>query len=271
MQTQLLTINDEKIFLYDTGKGSVTLLFLHGAFIHRQYWLAQIDHFASCYRVVAPDLAGHGASSHERAEWSIQEYGRDIQELMQALNLRNVVLIGHSFGADVMLETVALDPSRIIGLVDVDHFKAVGNPPPAELIDQLVAGLRTDFAATAAAFARQALLSADTDDRLAQRLFADYANMNPAVGIAIFKDIPTYAAREATLLNALTHKLYLLHVSYSPTDEPALRQQLGYDYELQLLEGTCHYPMVEHAAEFNRELARVIEQLAALPRSLHLS
>ena len=271
MQAQRLTINAETISFYDAGAGDATLLFLHGAFIHKQYWLAQLGYFANHYRVVAPDLAGHGASSYNRSAWSTEAYGRDIQGLMQVLDLHDVILFGHSFGADVMLETAALDPSRIIGLVDVDHFKAVGNPPPAELIDQLVAGLRADFAATAAGFARQALLSADTDTRLVQRLFADYAMMNPAVGIAIFRAIPTYAAREATLLNALTHKLYLLHVAYSPTDESALRQQLGDGYALQLLEGTSHYPMVEHAAEFNRELARVVEQIVALPRSLHLS
>ncbi len=263
MQAQRLPINAETISFYNAGVGDVTLLFLHGAFIHKEYWLAQLNYFAGRYRVVAPDLAGHGASSHDRADWSVEAYGRDIQGLMQALDLRNVILIGHSFGADVMLETVTLDPTRIIGLIAVDHFKAVGSPPPAELIDQLVAGLRADFAPTAANFARQALLSTDTDTELAQRLFADYASMNPTVGIAIFENIPTYAAREATLLNGLTQKLYLLHVTYSPTDEVALRRHLGDQYKLRSVGGTSHYPMVEDAAAFNREVTNIVEEILA--------
>ena len=261
MQAQRLTINAETISFYDAGAGQATLLFLHGAFIHKEYWLAQLDYFAGRYRVVAPDLAGHGASSHDRTEWSPEAYGRDIQGLIQALDLRNVILVGHSFGADVMLETVTLDPARIIGLIDVDHFKAVDSPPPAELIDQLVAGLRADFAATAASFARQALLSTNTDAQLAQRLFADYTRMNHRVGINIFENIPDYAARKAILLNGLTRKLYLLHVDYSPTDVAALRQHMGNQCELHSVEGTSHYPMIEDAAGFNRELTSVVEQI----------
>ena len=38
------------------GKGDITLLFVHGAFIDQNYWLAQVDHFKQDYQVVTLDL-----------------------------------------------------------------------------------------------------------------------------------------------------------------------------------------------------------------------
>ena len=45
-----------------TGEADTTLLFVHGAFINKDYWNAQVDFFSPNYKVVTIDLAGHGKS-----------------------------------------------------------------------------------------------------------------------------------------------------------------------------------------------------------------
>src|SRR5699024_10524794 len=97
-------------------KGATTILFIHGAFIDKEYWNEQLSYFSSNYRVVAIDLAGHGNSTHNRTEWTVQNFGKDISEFIKKLSLKNVILIGHSFGTDVMLETATTHSAEVIGL-----------------------------------------------------------------------------------------------------------------------------------------------------------
>ncbi|MCB0620614.1 MAG: alpha/beta hydrolase, partial [Saprospiraceae bacterium] len=108
------------------GEADTTLLFIHGWNINKEYWQAQIDHFCPRYQVVAIDLPGFGKSGRNRSNWAIEVYGRDILQIIRTLELKNVVLIGHSMSGDVMLEAARQDPSAMIGLIGVDNFKEVG-------------------------------------------------------------------------------------------------------------------------------------------------
>ena len=262
MQAQTVAIDNETISYLDAGSGDITLLFLHGAFICKEYWTAQVQHFAKDHRVVAIDLAGHGVSTHHRTDRPISDYGKDVSSLIQTLDLKNVILIGHSFGSDVMLEAVTHDATDIIGLVEVDHLKNVGFELPPPVIEQLIASFRADFAATCEQFARSALISDATAPDLVARLLADYAKMNHEVGISLFENALGYSSREVALLKGLSHKLHSIHVNYTPTNEEALRQCLGENYSLHTIDGTCHYPMVEHPAAFNRVLEGVVGNIA---------
>ncbi len=264
MQARTLAIHGENISYLDAGHGDVTLLFLHGAFIFKEYWTAQIAHFAKSHRVVAVDLAGHGASTHQRTDLTISDYGSDVTGLIRELGLRNVILIGHSFGADVMLEAVTHDAANIIGLLELDHLKNVGSAPPPAFIEQLIAGFRADFAATCAQFARGALVSDATDPALVDRLLADYTKMNQEVGISLFQRTLDYPSREVALLEGLSQKLYSIHVNYAPTNAEALRQCLGGNYSLRTIDGTCHYPMLEHPGLLNLVLEEVVAEIRAV-------
>ena len=100
MKVGKININRENLSYFDSEKGDITLLFIHGAFINKEYWNEQLTYFSEKYRVIAIDIAGHGNSSHNRNEWTIKNYGKDISEFIKKLLLKNVVLIGHSIGAD---------------------------------------------------------------------------------------------------------------------------------------------------------------------------
>ncbi len=261
MSRETLSLPTATLSYLDIARGDTTLLFVHGAFINKSYWQAQLDHFRADYRVVALDLAGHGDSINKLPHRSVQDYATEVRALIETLSLKRVVLVGHSFGSDIALELIAADPTDIIGLVEVDHLKRVGQEPPADLIAAVVAGLRADFAGTAAAFARQALLTEHTDPALVARLFADYARTDPAAGVQIFEGIPGYAQREVELLGRLPVTLHAIHVDYAPTDEAALAQATAGHYALHRIAGTCHYPMAERSGVFNRALAEALESV----------
>ncbi len=260
-KTKKININGESLAYFDNEKGNTTLLFLHGAFINKEYWNEQLSYFSKNYRVIAVDLPGHGKSTHNKEDWTGPRFGKDISKFIQELTLQNVIIIGHSFGSDVMLETVAINDTDIIGLIEIDHMKNVGMELPKEVVDQIVQGLNADFENTCQQFAKQALLSEATDSGIVSRLLADYKEMNPEIGIPLLKYGFSYPKREAELLKGLELKLYSIHMNYAPTNEESLKKYLGDNYELHIIEGTCHYPMIESPDQLNTLLEKLFVEV----------
>ena len=89
---------------YETGgSGSPDLVFIHGWNCDRSYWSAQLPVFASTHQVMAIDLAGHGDSGVNRENWSMANFGADVAAVAQALQLEDIILVGHSMGGQVAL------------------------------------------------------------------------------------------------------------------------------------------------------------------------
>jgi pimeloyl-ACP methyl ester carboxylesterase len=98
---------------FDPSGGQTPLLFIHGAAMDGSVWQWQARAFAHRgYRVLAPDLPAHGRSPgtprHEVAALSSW-----IVALMDAANIERAVLIGHSLGSLVTLETAMRYPDRV--------------------------------------------------------------------------------------------------------------------------------------------------------------
>src|SRR5512135_680182 len=55
----------------DQGSGPVAIVFIHGGLADRTFWARQFAGLGSGYRLVALDLAGHGASGMNRKEWTV--------------------------------------------------------------------------------------------------------------------------------------------------------------------------------------------------------
>ncbi len=104
---------------------------LHGVTGHGQRFeqLAE-ERWASRFRVIAPDLRGHGESGWE-PPWSFATHVADLVETIDALGLEQPDWIGHSFGGRLILELAARHPERIRRAVLLDPAIHV-LPPIAE-------------------------------------------------------------------------------------------------------------------------------------------
>ena len=67
---------------------------------------------AGRFRVLAPDLRGHGSSSWE-PPWTIAAHVADVLETIDAAGVERAPFVGHSYGGRLMLELAALEPERI--------------------------------------------------------------------------------------------------------------------------------------------------------------
>jgi pimeloyl-ACP methyl ester carboxylesterase len=93
-----------------------SLLFIHGSGLDQSVWALQNRFFAHHgFNSLAVDLPGHGRSERPRKINRIEEYGNFVAALVEALQLTEVVLVGHSMGSLIVLDAAARSsPSKVI-------------------------------------------------------------------------------------------------------------------------------------------------------------
>ncbi|MEZ5865601.1 MAG: alpha/beta hydrolase [Geminicoccaceae bacterium] len=82
----------------------------------------QIDDFAHDHRVIAVDMRGHGRSEQVEHGYRVSRFAADLRDVLEALDLRDAVAMGHSMGCAVIwayLDTFG--PDRLAKLVLVDQ------------------------------------------------------------------------------------------------------------------------------------------------------
>jgi 3-oxoadipate enol-lactonase len=104
------------------------LLLLHSLGTSLHVWDAQADALAGRYRVIRPDLRGHGLTSVPRGPYSIAQMARDVLAALDSLGVARCHLAGLSIGGVIAQSLAAQAPGRVRALVLVDTAMAL--PPP---------------------------------------------------------------------------------------------------------------------------------------------
>ena len=95
-----------------------TIVLVHGYAGCAETWEYQINHFAHQYRVIVPDLRGHGQSDAPYTEYTMSELVADLLTIADHLNLpEQFILAGHSFGGSICAEFAASHPERLEKLI----------------------------------------------------------------------------------------------------------------------------------------------------------
>jgi 3-oxoadipate enol-lactonase len=100
----------------DPWREAGTLVLQHGFARSSKFWYAFIPHLSGQYRVVRPDLRGHGKSPVDfdtSAPHSVEDYVGDVLALLDHLELDAVHYCGESFGGIVGMALAALHPDRV--------------------------------------------------------------------------------------------------------------------------------------------------------------
>ena len=265
--TATVSVNNNGMFINHKsyGEGDFTLLFVHGWCINQTYWSKQVEALSSDYSIVTIDLPGFGESGTNRESWSIEEYGEDINAVIEQLKLNNVILIGHSMGGDIILES-ALKNAEVIALIGIDNFKDVGvefNDEIKAEIDGFVDMLKNNFSEIAPAYAEGALFQPSTDSLVKDRVTKDFKNSDSTIAVLSLEALFEYALIEARQLSTLKQKIYLINSDASPTNTDGL-DAAGVAYEVIEINSTGHYPMIEKPEEFNRLLKQAIQKIKAV-------
>jgi 3-oxoadipate enol-lactonase len=115
------TINQLQIHYQESGSGEA-ILFLHGLGSCGQDWILQFPAFEIRFRVIAPDLRGHGQTDKPPGRVRVAHLASDVLGLLDTLTVERAHVVGLSLGGCVAL-LLALDaPQRVRSLTLVNTF-----------------------------------------------------------------------------------------------------------------------------------------------------
>jgi len=111
-----VTLHGHALSYVDAGAGE-TILFVHGLLGSHRYWGHLVDVLADSFRVIVPDLFGHGASAKQIGDYSVAAHAATLRDLIDRLGIDRVTIVGHSLGGGIALEFCYLFPERVDRLV----------------------------------------------------------------------------------------------------------------------------------------------------------
>jgi pimeloyl-ACP methyl ester carboxylesterase len=266
-----LTVDGIRIHFAEAGKGPALLL-LHGVSGTHRIWSHTIGAFSDRWRVIAPDLPGHGGSAKPDAPYTIDFHAGMIRSLGRELGLDEVVVVGNSLGGLIALEIACAYRRWTRGLVLA--APAGGLPPalrPVGWVVRALAGPRVlrialermvsrafyDPTSAACAERRRLMMEQLADD--------DY----PSFARAVSRSVAGAIMASEPPLSELTQPVLLVWGRQDRTVGLARSQQIMRHVRharLTVFDRCGHLPMLECPDAFNTELAEFLRAVEAAPR-----
>lgn len=235
------------------------LVFVHGWSCDQAYWREQAGHFAGSYTVVTVDVGGHGKSGLEREDWTMPSFGGDVAAVLEALDLRDAILIGHSMGGDVITAAARQARDRVSGLVWVDTYRTLGTPRTDKQVEAMMAPFREDLDGTMRQFIAS-MFPADADPELVAWVIDDMISAPREVRLGALRNALSFDRQIPGLLQELDLPVVAINAGNQPTDVETMNR---HGVEVVVMPGVGHFLMLEDPARFNALLAEAIGSLAA--------
>jgi len=243
------------------GLGTPPIFFVHGFACSHEDWRPQLDFFSKTNEVVACDLRGHGETPGRPRECSIEHYGGDVAALVNNLELKGAVLVGHSMGCRVVLEAARLVPKRVSRLVLVDGSRnAAGDPDTAEKNARETVE-KLGYAAFAETLFRQMFFKSSRQaDAIVARAVKGSAAFGPELWPRVTRwDAGSMDAAFATLrvpvlaIQSTTRNAQLQRAPLKPGDtSPWLDYVKSKGAKVEIIPDTGHFTQLEAPDQVNR-------------------
>lgn len=146
-ELKFLELHGDRVAYRDAGHGDV-LLFIHGMAGSSATWRAVLPQLAKKFRVVAPDLLGHGESAKPRGDYSLGAFAVWLRDFLDELGIARATVVGHSLGGGVAMQFVYQHPDYCQRLIlissgglgpDVGLILRLLSAPGAEFVLPIVA------------------------------------------------------------------------------------------------------------------------------------
>jgi pimeloyl-ACP methyl ester carboxylesterase len=105
-ELQYLELHGNRVAYYDEGprEGHETLLLIHGMAGSSATWRSVIPQLSRTYRVIAPDLLGHGGSDKPRGDYSLGAFAVWLRDLLDELGVMRATIVGQSLGGGIAMQ-----------------------------------------------------------------------------------------------------------------------------------------------------------------------
>ncbi len=152
MQQQITIKGHLVSYIGIKGKANAPVLFfLHGWRSQKEVWNPVIDkllstkHLALSTNIYALDFPGFGGSQNPKTDFHLQDYVNVAEGFIKKLDIKNLVLVGHSFGGRVAIKLCAQQPTVIKKLVLIDSAGFVFNPDKKQMMNLIAKTVKPFF------------------------------------------------------------------------------------------------------------------------------
>jgi 3-oxoadipate enol-lactonase len=249
---------------YDSRGQGIPLVFIHQVATDRRIWHYQLPSLAGQYLTVTVDILGHGAPGWAMAEMSIERAAVHMQRLLeQVVPGRQAFLIGVSMGAAVAMQCALNAPSLIRGLILVSPWIRISEHTKS-LIDRLFRLAESeDMTAHTDLFLRYVFPPAYRERHVpeVERLRAIVMEQDSkAVAYAWAACLASNVDGDLNEIRVPSLVITGLNDLFTP---PYLAREVAaqlFDVELEIWNGSGHFPFLEDALRFNRRLQMYIRR-----------
>lgn len=247
------------------------IVFAHGFGCDQQMWRYVTPAFSEEHRVVLFDVLGCGhsdASAYDPVEYgTLDRYASDVIRIVEALDLHDVVLVGHSVSAMIGALATIAEPERFAGLVMVgpspryiDDGDYVGGFQRGD-IDELLESLDSNYLGWSHAMAPVIMSNLDRP-QLAEELEASFCRVDPAIARQ-FARVTFLSDNRADLarISVPTLVLQCEHDAIAPKAVGEFVHQQVPDSRLEVLDVAGHCPNMSAPDETTEAIRAFVEEL----------
>ncbi|MDG0809274.1 alpha/beta fold hydrolase [Cohnella rhizosphaerae] len=256
MTIDILARNNVKVL----GDGERTIVFAHGFGCDQDMWRYIVPGFASDYRVVLFDYVGSGRSQlqyYDAGKYNdLSGYAEDVNEIFDALGLRNAIFVGHSVSGMIGLLASIRDERRFGRIVMIGSSPRYVNDEPdyfggfdAEEIQALLDMMEMNFIGWASYMAPIAMQNPDRSD-LAEELERSFCSRDPHIARQ-FAEVTFLSDCRGELERAPVPALILQcdEDSIAPIEVGNYLHAHLKNSTLRLMNAKGHYPHLSHPEE----------------------
>lgn len=120
------------------GAGKPVMIMAHGITDYGLNWSSLAAKFENSYDIIMYDARGHGFSQKPDSSYSLSIHVEDLKGLIDALDIKKPILVGHSMGGSIVAMTAATYP-------DLPAAVIMEDPPMDEMLEQLITDIIPDW------------------------------------------------------------------------------------------------------------------------------
>jgi pimeloyl-ACP methyl ester carboxylesterase len=239
----------------DAGRGDIPVLFVHSLAGRSAHWSRQLEHLRPTRRAVALDLRGHGHSDPpSNGDYSIAGMASDVEAVVDALKLQQIILVGHSLGGGVAVVYAGTHPERVAGLLLLDPI-GDGTQIPKSEVTSFLEGLESNYESVIQEYWKQI---GGPSPEIRKRLLADLASTpREAVvqglrAVMQFDPKPTLARYQGPIFSIITPL----------NEQPSSLHRLGKGFPHRRIDDTGHWIQLDQPDLFNQILDEFLKSVS---------
>lgn len=239
------------------GKGEPALIFVHGWGWDQSLWKGQAAKFSSKYKVVTLDLAGHGESGKKRKNFTIKDFGNDVVSVINKLQLKKVILVGHSMGGIINLEVYRQIKDKVVGIIGADTYQLFQKGENPKSAEDYLTTFKENYLGSVREYVRTLFLES-ADSALVEKMVKKMQKLPPEIGMDIFRNVYQYNSLQAA--TDLQPRIIAVNGQKFKVKE-AENIKILPNFSAKIIRGTGHFPMIEKPQEFDEKLQEAINEL----------